>query len=56
MIGYRTRRMKMGAQKFVGVALASAGLLSFLWFLTPGMWVSLIGLGLIWSGWLLFKK
>lgn len=46
----------MGARRILGVAVASGGLLFLVWFLTPGMWVSLIGLGLIWCGWLLFKN
>lgn len=45
----------MGAKRGVGIAIAGCGLYLTARYLPPEMWVSLIGLSLIWTGWLLFK-
>ncbi|MGB8957098.1 MAG: hypothetical protein WCC10_17135 [Tumebacillaceae bacterium] len=39
-----------------GILVASGGLFLLVRFLPPEMWVSLIGLILIWIGWSLFKN
>jgi hypothetical protein len=56
VVGYRARRMKIGAKRGVGIAVATGGLYLTVRFLPPEMWVSLIGLVLIWVGWTLFKE
>ncbi|TCP52461.1 hypothetical protein EV586_11060 [Tumebacillus sp. BK434] len=56
MIGYRRRNLKMGAKRIAGITVASAGLYLTARFLPPEMWVSLMGLFMIWIGWILFKN
>lgn len=56
MIGYRARKIKMSAKRGMGIAVATAGLFLLVRFLPPEMWLSLIGLVMIWAGWGLFKN
>jgi ammonia channel protein AmtB len=56
LVGYRAKRMRIGAKRGVGIAAATGGLYLTVRFLPPEMWVSLIGLILIWVGWVLFKE
>jgi hypothetical protein len=48
--------MKAGARRGAGLAVATAGLLLTVRYLPPEMWVSLIGMVLVWAGWMLFRK
>ncbi|MCX7568430.1 hypothetical protein OS242_00390 [Tumebacillus sp. DT12] len=58
MAFYRARRMKMqiGARRGLGIGVATTGLVLTVRYLPPEMWVSLIGLTLIWAGWMLFRN
>lgn len=42
-------------RKFAGLALAVAGFAIVIDFLPGYIWILLLGFGLIWAGWLVFK-
>jgi len=45
----------MGVQRVAGIVVASSGLYLVIRYLPPEMWMSMLGLGLFYGGWMLFR-